>query len=108
MLANFSEMIPSKLTKVYNYPYNRYKSQPSKYFFISSRALFVDQGGTLIPWMGDKNQPIDRYDGRATIHNLSPFEAPKQELEPNAYLTTEEVSLSIVGCFVSSRSILGI
>ena len=51
--------------------------------------------------MGDKNQPIDRYDGRATIHNLSPFEAPKQELEPNAYLTTEEVSLYIYGCFVS-------
>ena len=56
--------------------------------------------------MGDKNQPIDRYDGRATIHNLSPFEAPKQELEPNAYLTTEEVSLSIFGCFVSLAPLL--
>ena len=58
------------------------------------RASFVDSGGTLIPWMGDPNQPIDRYDGRATIYNLEPFEAPKDaanKLEPKDYLTLDEV-----------------
>ena len=60
------------------------------------RALFVDRGGTLIPWMGDPNQPIDRYDGRATIHNLEPFEACKNNLEPKDYLTAEEVSYLMI------------
>ena len=41
--------------------------------------------------MGDPNQPIDRYDGRATIHNLKPFESLKDNLEPKDYLTEEEV-----------------
>lgn len=59
------------------------------FFYI--RALFVDHGGALIPWMGDPNQPIDRYDGRATIHNLKPFESLKDNLEPKDYLTEEEV-----------------
>ena len=55
------------------------------------RALFVDQGGTLIPWMGDPNQPIDRYDGRATVHNLEPFETLKDIVEPKDYLPAEEL-----------------
>ena len=41
--------------------------------------------------MGDPNQPIDRYDGRATIHNLKPFEALKDNSDPKDYLTEEEV-----------------
>ena len=57
------------------------------------RALFVDNGGALIPWMGDPNQPIDRYDGRATIHDLRPYESQQKQLDPKEYLTYEEVSL---------------
>ena len=45
--------------------------------------------------MGDPNQPIDRYDGRATIHDLKPFESLKDIPEPEQYLTKEEVTLSI-------------
>ena len=53
----------------------------------------MEQGGTLIPWMGDPNQPIDRYDGRATLHDLKPFESLKDQLDPKEYLTNEEVTL---------------
>ena len=63
------------------------------YNFHLYRALFVEQGGTLIPWMGDPNQPIDRYDGRATLHDLKPFESLKDQLDPKEYLTNEEVTL---------------
>lgn len=55
--------------------------------------MFVEHGGTLIPRMGDPNQPIDRYDGRATIHDLTPFESLNYQLESEQYLTKEEVIL---------------
>ena len=55
--------------------------------------MYVERGGMLIPRMGDPNQPIDRYDVRATIHDLTPFENLKEQLEPEQYLTTEEVIL---------------
>ena len=45
--------------------------------------------------MGDPNQPIDRYDGRATIHNLEPFEASKDNPQPMDYLTSDEVIYSL-------------
>ncbi|CAB3369997.1 Hypothetical predicted protein [Cloeon dipterum] len=46
-----------------------------KLFRDDEKALFVDQGLHLIPWMGDETLKIDRYDGRAALPDLRPFEA---------------------------------
>lgn len=49
-----------------------------KVFRDDERALSIDQGGHLIPWMGDPNLVIDRYDGRGHLSSLAPYEASKE------------------------------
>nr|XP_018913320.1 PREDICTED: splicing factor, suppressor of white-apricot homolog [Bemisia tabaci] len=46
-----------------------------KLFRDDQRALLIDQGKHLIPWMGDESLKIDRYDGRGTLYDLSMYEA---------------------------------
>ncbi|XP_066546222.1 splicing factor, suppressor of white-apricot homolog isoform X3 [Amia ocellicauda] len=46
-----------------------------KVFRDDERAHFHEQGTHLIPWMGDKNIMIDRYDGRGHLHDLSEYDA---------------------------------
>ncbi|XP_056146543.1 splicing factor, suppressor of white-apricot homolog isoform X2 [Lampris incognitus] len=46
-----------------------------KVFRDDERALFHEQGKHLIPWMGEKNIMIDRYDGRGHLHDLSEYDS---------------------------------
>ncbi|XP_029921127.1 splicing factor, suppressor of white-apricot homolog isoform X2 [Myripristis murdjan] len=46
-----------------------------KLFRDDERALFHEHGKHLIPWMGDKNIMIDRYDGRGHLHDLSEYDS---------------------------------
>ncbi|KAJ8346609.1 hypothetical protein SKAU_G00280100 [Synaphobranchus kaupii] len=46
-----------------------------KLYRDDERATYHEQGKHLIPWMGDKNVMIDRYDGRGHLHDLSEYDA---------------------------------
>ncbi|KAK3084142.1 hypothetical protein FSP39_008921 [Pinctada imbricata] len=46
-----------------------------KLFRDDEKALFLDRGSHLIPWMGDEKILIDRYDGRGHLYDLSPYDA---------------------------------
>ncbi|KDR07998.1 hypothetical protein L798_02448, partial [Zootermopsis nevadensis] len=46
-----------------------------KLFRDDEKALFIDQGKHLIPWMGDESLKIDRYDGRGALYDLKQYEA---------------------------------
>nr|CAD7416286.1 unnamed protein product [Timema poppensis] len=46
-----------------------------KLFRDDEKALFIDQGKHLIPWMGNNALKIDRYDGRGALYDLQTFEA---------------------------------
>ncbi|KAL7742555.1 hypothetical protein ACLKA6_004001 [Drosophila palustris] len=62
-----------------------------KIFRDDEKAREMDQGKQLIPWMGDVNLKIDRYDVRGALCELSTYEAPPggygNRLE---YLSSEE------------------
>ncbi|XP_062560834.1 protein suppressor of white apricot [Armigeres subalbatus] len=47
-----------------------------KVFRDDEKARFIDQGRHLIPWMGDNQLKIDRYDARGALHDLSQHEPP--------------------------------
>ncbi|XP_055545766.1 protein suppressor of white apricot [Wyeomyia smithii] len=47
-----------------------------KVFRDDDKARFIDQGRHLIPWMGDNQLKIDRYDARGALHDLSQHEPP--------------------------------
>ncbi|CAD7086754.1 unnamed protein product [Hermetia illucens] len=47
-----------------------------KIFRDDDKALHIDQGKHLIPWMGDEALKIDRYDVRAALSDLSQYEPP--------------------------------
>ncbi|GBM67777.1 Splicing factor, suppressor of white-apricot [Araneus ventricosus] len=49
-----------------------------KIFRDDEKAIYIDQGKHLIPWMGDKSHMIDRYDVRGYLHDLKLYE-PKSE-----------------------------
>uniref|UniRef100_A0A1B6KTR0 SURP motif domain-containing protein n=1 Tax=Graphocephala atropunctata TaxID=36148 RepID=A0A1B6KTR0_9HEMI len=57
-----------------------------KIFRDDQRALEMDQGKHLIPWMGDETLKIDRYDARGHLSDLTPYDGPGAEHVP----TTEE------------------
>lgn len=46
-----------------------------KLFRDDEKALYHEHGKHLIPWMGDKNIMIDRYDGRGHLHDLSEYDS---------------------------------
>ncbi|XP_025206974.1 protein suppressor of white apricot [Melanaphis sacchari] len=46
-----------------------------KLFKDDEKALFIDQGKHLIPWMGDDTLKIDRYDCRGALSDLQSVEA---------------------------------
>uniref|UniRef100_A0A1Q3FCK9 Putative splicing factor suppressor of white-apricot n=1 Tax=Culex tarsalis TaxID=7177 RepID=A0A1Q3FCK9_CULTA len=47
-----------------------------KIFRDDEKARFIDAGRHLIPWMGDNQLKIDRYDARGALHDLSQHEPP--------------------------------
>ncbi|XP_075232655.1 uncharacterized protein LOC142331003 [Lycorma delicatula] len=46
-----------------------------KLFRDDEKALYIDQGKHLIPWMGDDSLRIDRYDVRGALYDLTQYEA---------------------------------
>lgn len=46
-----------------------------KLFRDDEKALYIDQGKHLIPWMGDESLKIDRYDVRGALSDLSMYES---------------------------------
>nr|SVE74237.1 EOG090X07RL [Daphnia barbata] len=61
-----------------------------KFFRDDERALEIDQGKLLIPWMGDDTIKIDRYDARGMLFDLKPHEAPQGGYDRTEGLTSEE------------------
>jgi len=45
-----------------------------KLFRDDERAIFIDNGSHLIPWMGDDSLKIDRYDGRGALYDVTQHE----------------------------------
>ena len=52
-----------------------------KLFRDDERALLLDSGSHLIPWMGDESIKIDRYDGRGALYDLAPYQAPETGIQ---------------------------
>ncbi|XP_065365952.1 protein suppressor of white apricot [Calliphora vicina] len=62
-----------------------------KVFRDDGKARDIDQGKHLIPWMGDNNLKIDRYDVRGALYDLTPYEPPPGGYGNRLdYLTAEE------------------
>ncbi|RVE49118.1 hypothetical protein evm_006239 [Chilo suppressalis] len=59
----------------------------------NERALHIDQGKHLIPWMGDETLKIDRYDARGALHDLSSLEAPSGGYDWRVELTRAELDV---------------
>ncbi|CAK1541807.1 unnamed protein product [Leptosia nina] len=64
-----------------------------KLFRDDERALHIDQGKHLIPWMGDESLKIDRYDGRGALHDLRSLEAPPGGYDWRVELTRAELDV---------------
>nr|CAG4646331.1 EOG090X07RL [Macrothrix elegans] len=61
-----------------------------KLFRDDEKAVDIDQGKFLIPWMGDENITIDRYDVRGMLFDLKPYEVQRAGYDHTTGLTTEE------------------
>jgi len=59
-----------------------------KLFRDEENAKSVNEGKTLIPWMGDKDLMIDRYDCRGHLYKLEEFDSDGKSQEKD--LTPEE------------------
>jgi len=64
-----------------------------KLFRDDERALSIERGNSLIPWMGDPSLRIDRYDGRGHLPQLSPFEAGASRVSGDDELEKHEEAL---------------
>ncbi|KAG8597422.1 hypothetical protein GDO81_002278 [Engystomops pustulosus] len=64
-----------------------------KLFRDDEKALYHEQGRHLIPWMGDKQILIDRYDGRGHLHDLSEYDAEHNSWNRNYNLSEEEARI---------------
>ncbi|XP_063833300.1 protein suppressor of white apricot-like [Ostrinia nubilalis] len=64
-----------------------------KLFRDNEKALHIDQGKHLIPWMGDETLKIDRYDARGALHDLSSHEAPSGGFDWRVELTKAELEV---------------
>ncbi|CAH2229484.1 jg20858 [Pararge aegeria aegeria] len=67
-----------------------------KLFRDDVKALQVDQGKHLIPWMGDETLKIDRYDARGALHDLSALEAPPGGFDWRVELTRTEQDVELL------------
>lgn len=61
-----------------------------KIFRDDEKALIIDQGKHLIPWMGDGNVKIDRYDCRGFLSDLKNFEASREGFDTMRWLGLNE------------------
>ncbi|KAH9525838.1 hypothetical protein Btru_002516 [Bulinus truncatus] len=59
-----------------------------KLFRDDEKALDIDKGKLLIPWMGDERLMIDRYDGRGHLYDLATHDS--ENVDKNPPLTEEE------------------
>ncbi|CAI9622565.1 unnamed protein product, partial [Staurois parvus] len=64
-----------------------------KVFRDDEKALYHEQGRHLIPWMGDNNILIDRYDGRGHLHDLSEYDAEHNSWNRNYNISEEEARI---------------
>ncbi|XP_073948076.1 suppressor of white-apricot isoform X1 [Choristoneura fumiferana] len=64
-----------------------------KLFRDDERALHIDQGKHLIPWMGDETLKIDRYDARGALHDVASLEAPPGGFDWRVELTRSELDV---------------
>ncbi|KAM9330872.1 splicing factor, suppressor of white-apricot homolog [Gastrophryne carolinensis] len=64
-----------------------------KVFRDDEKAHYHEQGRHLIPWMGDANILIDRYDGRGHLHDLSEYDAEHNSWNRNYNLSEEEARI---------------
>ncbi|GLV36705.1 suppressor of white-apricot [Carabus blaptoides fortunei] len=66
-----------------------------KLFRDDEKALEIDQGKHLIPWMGDNSLKIDRYDGRGTLSDLTPYQSSKEGYDAMRWLGLSEAERRI-------------
>lgn len=52
-----------------------------KLFRDDVKALYIDQGKHLIPWMGEESLKIDRYDCRGALSELRQYEANSESYD---------------------------
>uniref|UniRef100_A0A8C5QAL8 Splicing factor, suppressor of white-apricot homolog n=1 Tax=Leptobrachium leishanense TaxID=445787 RepID=A0A8C5QAL8_9ANUR len=64
-----------------------------KLFRDDEKAVFHEQGRQLIPWMGEPQIMIDRYDGRGHLHDLSEYDAEHNSWNRNYNLSEEEARI---------------
>ncbi|OCU01956.1 splicing factor, suppressor of white-apricot homolog [Xenopus laevis] len=64
-----------------------------KVFRDDEKAIYHEQGRHLIPWMGDSQIMIDRYDGRGHLHDLSDYDAEHNSWNRNYNLSEEEARI---------------
>ncbi|KAJ8928908.1 hypothetical protein NQ314_018479 [Rhamnusium bicolor] len=57
-----------------------------KLFRDDEKALYIDQGKHLIPWMGDEKLKIDRYDCRGALSDLRKYEASREGFDAMRWL----------------------
>ncbi|XP_056633487.1 splicing factor, suppressor of white-apricot homolog isoform X1 [Diorhabda sublineata] len=61
-----------------------------KLFRDDEKALYIDQGKHLIPWMGDESLKIDRYDCRGALSDLTKYEASREGYDATRWLGLSE------------------
>lgn len=61
-----------------------------KLFRDDEKALYIDQGKHLIPWMCEETLRIDRYDGRGTLSDLKSCEANREGYDTTRWLGLNE------------------
>ncbi|XP_074026879.1 suppressor of white-apricot isoform X2 [Leptinotarsa decemlineata] len=66
-----------------------------KLFRDDEKALFIDQGKHLIPWLGDEKIKIDRYDCRGALGDLSKYEASKEGYDTMRWLGLSEKEMNL-------------
>ncbi|KAI8739339.1 splicing factor, suppressor of white-apricot [Biomphalaria glabrata] len=62
-----------------------------KIFRDDDKAIDIDKGKLLIPWMGDERLMIDRYDGRGHLYDLVSHDS--ENANKNPVLTEEEEAI---------------
>jgi hypothetical protein len=64
-----------------------------KFYRDDEHAIEVNSGASLVQWMGDSTLRIDRFDGRALISDLRPYDAdllPSTPAQLDPVLAEEE------------------